>query len=309
MFNSAVLETAIGLVFCYAAVTLIVSSINEAIASALSLRSGTLLEGIKSLLNDPEFKGLALDVYNHALVNPRSPGTATSAQDLDSKPSYIESLHFAIALIDSVQTIPGNFKQLGTDIDAIEDPQLKKMLQGMYARASGDINNLHAQLSTWFDAGMDRLSGEYKRKSQLYCFLIALLIAGLFNIDSFTLFKTLWQQPAIVAQINMPSTTAPDWNQLMKLPIGWQEPYNFGPLTFVGWFVTASATLFGAPFWFDLLQQLIRLRGTGAKPDQASKAAALPGAAPVTINIASQPAQTAANQVHPTVPDNQGKNT
>lgn len=30
--------------------------------------------------------------------------------------------------------------------------------------------------------------------------------------------------------------------------------------------VTAITALFGAPFWFAALQQLVRLRGTGAKP-------------------------------------------
>jgi hypothetical protein len=40
----------------------------------------------------------------------------------------------------------------------------------------------------------------------------------------------------------------------------------------VGWLVTAAAALFGAPFWFDLLQRLVNLRGTGTKPDEKDKA-------------------------------------
>ena len=39
MFNSPVLEVAIGLVFCYASVALMVSSVTEAISSALRLRA------------------------------------------------------------------------------------------------------------------------------------------------------------------------------------------------------------------------------------------------------------------------------
>jgi hypothetical protein len=30
--------------------------------------------------------------------------------------------------------------------------------------------------------------------------------------------------------------------------------------------VTASTAVFGAPFWFDLLQRLVQIRGTGIKP-------------------------------------------
>ena len=39
------------------------------------------------------------------------------------------------------------------------------------------------------------------------------------------------------------------------------------PASIVGWLLTASASLFGAPFWFDLLKMIVRLRGTGTKPE------------------------------------------
>lgn len=273
MLNSTTLEVAIGLVFCYASVALIVSSINEAIASVLKLRSGSLLDGVKSLLNDPNFNGLARDLYNHALVGHHDPGDATSADDLNNKPSYIDPTHFAIALIDNIQTIPGDFAQLGKDIDAMPNPQLKQLLQGIYGRASGQVENIHTDVAAWFDAGMNRLSGNYKRRSQLYCFLIALFIAGLFNIDTFHLFTTLWQHPAIAAGISAstPSTNVL-WDQFMSLPIGWTDSTaSINPTQITGWIVTASATLFGAPFWFDLLQKLVRLRGTGSKPGSDGK--------------------------------------
>ena len=76
MFNSTVLDVAVGLVFVFLAISLIVSAIVEAMASAMKWRSATLLSGIKDLLNDPNFDGLALKVYNHALVNPRDSGSA-----------------------------------------------------------------------------------------------------------------------------------------------------------------------------------------------------------------------------------------
>jgi len=33
-----------------------------------------------------------------------------------------------------------------------------------------------------------------------------------------------------------------------------------------GWLITAFAALFGAPFWFDTLQQFVRLKGSGPSP-------------------------------------------
>jgi len=278
MFNSTVLEVAIGLVFCYASVTLIVSSINEGIASALKLRSKTLLVGVKSLLNDKNFQGLAKGIYNHALVNPMEPGTAKTERELRNKPSYIEPQHFALALIDILQTVPGNFAQLGTDINNIADPQLKQLLQRLYMQASGKIENLQNEVADWFDASMERVAGAYKRQTQLTCFLLALLIAGLFNIDSIHLFGSLWQHPALAEEVrSIPagSDVAEALKGLKELPIGWESfPPSLDRSLFpvlVGWLITASSALFGAPFWFDLLQRLIQLRGTGAKPEHDTK--------------------------------------
>ena len=76
------------------------------------------------------------------------------------------------------------------------------------------------------------------------------------------------------------------------LPIGWASGRLFevsnthGDPTYVwfsqtfgqslvGWLITAFATLFGAPFWFDALQSIIRLKGAGPSPDdKATKRAA-----------------------------------
>jgi hypothetical protein len=76
------------------------------------------------------------------------------------------------------------------------------------------------------------------------------------------------------------------------LPIGWPSGHLFdisdghGVPTYVwasqtfgqslvGWLITAFATLFGAPFWFDALQSIVRLKGAGPSPaDKTDKRAA-----------------------------------
>ncbi len=278
MLNSTVLEVAIGLVFCFASISLIASSINEAIASLLKLRARTLLAGIKALLNDPQFSGLALAIYNHALINPQGSGRAKYKRELTAKPSYIPSRQFAIAFIDVLQAMPDNAHKLEQALSALKDDQLRPMLLAMYHRAAGDVEIMRAELSAWFDNGMERVAGGYKRRSQLVCFIIALVIAALFNVDSFRLFDTLWIHPALAAQLqvagnqDLTATLA----QLEVLPVGWAQAPEFSlasKQTWVmmfGWIVTASSALFGAPFWFDLLQKLTRLRGTGTKPEKAS---------------------------------------
>jgi hypothetical protein len=276
MFGSTVLEVAIGLTFCYGTVALIVSTVQEALAAAFRLRANTLLDGVKSMLNDPGFNALARAVYAHPLVNPHADGTALDERDLKAKPSYIEPANFAIALVDSLRQVPGDFATLGPAIDAIPDPQIRRAMQGLYQRA-GDLPRFQQALASWFDNAMERVSGAYKRRQLLISMLLSLLLAILFNIDSIHLFRTLWQHPLATQITGAPGQLdAEAIKALWALPIGWT---SFAPvlspdfaLQAAGWLVTATTTLFGAPFWFDLLQRAIQMRGTGAKPEQKQPA-------------------------------------
>jgi len=216
-------------------------------------------------------------VYAHPLVNPHADGTEGGERDLRSRPSYIEPAHFAIALVDSLWHVPGDFLQLADAIAAVPDPQLRRALQGMYGRAR-DLQTFQNMVAGWFDNAMARMSGTYKRRQLLVSLLIALLLAILFNIDSIHLFRTLWQQPALAAHLHdAPAALDPAaLDALMALPIGWT---HFPPvagaafmLQVAGWIVTASTALFGAPFWFDLMQRVVHMRAAGAKPDETGLA-------------------------------------
>lgn len=294
MFGSTVLEVAIGLAFCYGTLALVVTTLQEALAAAFQLRAGMLQDAVKRMLNDPRFDGMARVLYAHPLVNPRAgahdPGARLPAR---LRPSYIEPANFAIALVDAIR----GQGSLEAGIAAVPDPQLRRTLQTLYLQAGGDLQRFQAALAGWFDSAMERLSGVYKRRQLLISFLVSLLLTILFNIDSIHLFQTLWQHPAMAAHI----TAAPDgldadvMAQLWVLPIGWQAfPPVFDAqfaLQASGWLVTASTTLFGAPFWFDILQRAINLRSTGAKPapinvEQAMAPAPATGPDGVTVVVA-----------------------
>jgi hypothetical protein len=282
MLGSTVLEVAIGLTFCYGTVALIVSTLQEALAAAFRLRANTLLAGVKSMLNDPRFDGLARAVYLHPLVNPHADGTQPSERDMRTRPSYIEPAHFAIALVDSLWKVPGDFVQLSNAIEAIPDPQVRQVMRGLYGRAR-DLQQFQDMLAGWFDNAMARMSGTYKRRQLLISLLLALLLAILFNIDSIHLFRTLWQQPALAAHLHdAPGALDPAvFDAMMALPIGWTR---FPPvanadfaLQVAGWIVTASTALFGAPFWFDAMQRVVRMRSTGARPEETPLALRVEG--------------------------------
>jgi len=68
------------------------------------------------------------------------------------------------------------FKKLSGAINALPDGQMKKSLRVMAARSKGDADTFIGELEQWFDHGMDRASGWYKRKSQALMLPIALLL-------------------------------------------------------------------------------------------------------------------------------------
>lgn len=269
MINSNVLEVAIGLVFCYASVALMSSSIFEAIANWLNLRSRTLFKGIYALLNAGDSAAgqqLLLSVYNHALAHPLGNGKAQTVGEIKNKPSYISPTDFAKALVQTVQSSPvviADGKEVPGSLN-LGDSQLKTMIEGMLEEAAGDIQKVQDDLAKWFDSSMESVSASYRRHSQLWCFVIAFAITVILNIDSVQLFKNLWQQPTLVAELGVTDSRDANtaYQQLRTLPIGWQDGslQQLKDTWFVGWLVTASASLFGAPFWFELLKNISKLR-------------------------------------------------
>ena len=319
MLSTPILDSAIGLIFTFLAVSLAAGAVTEALASMLKWRSKTLLAGVKALLNDKHFKGLALEVYNHALVNPRSDGTTQAGRKPKYFPAYIDANHFAAALTDvlgistrTTDAIPAAIAKLSAN----GNEQIAGLLQGIYNRAGNDLTAVENGLSQWFDSGMDRVSGVYKRRTQLISFLTGLVVAVSLNVSAIRVGLALWDQPAlakaVTAEVTQSFSSAapakgtdstapmpPDIDVLkkfeaMNLPIGWipdeasaatlarNDIFAISPpsmswenkgwwlTTLLGWLITAGATLFGAPFWYDTLQQFVRLKGAGPSPAEKS---------------------------------------
>jgi hypothetical protein len=270
----------LGLALAFGAVAALSSAVTEAIASFFKLRARTLVAGLKAILNDPQLTKLAEAILNHTAVNPRSPGNNVWKAVGDSvSVSYIPPRQFASALLDVIQNPPMQqpHPDLNTAIDNIGDPQIRMLLRGIHDRAAGDIEKIHREIADWFDGAMDRLSGSHKRRSQAISFFAALVLAGLLNVDAFYLLTTLWSHPEVVAHgIDSIKEIKPETSPggalaiLAKdFPLGWPAPsvdlLHWG-FRVSGWFATAFAALFGAPFWFDLIQQVAQIRSTGPAP-------------------------------------------
>ena len=99
MFGSSILDVAIGMVLVYLILSLVVTSLNEMVASFLKLRAENLADGIRELLGDgkgqPGVKVDASAFFKHPIIDSLSKGP-------DGKPSYIPSRTFALAVLDLV---------------------------------------------------------------------------------------------------------------------------------------------------------------------------------------------------------------
>ena len=268
----------IGLALAFGCVSLMVSTITEGLASALGWRAATLLTGMKALLNDPALDGLALDILNHAGANPLSSGTTPRGKAPAVMPSYIAPTQFAAAMIDSLQKAPGQAAAATATLrqsilDNVKNEQIQTLLLGQLARAGDDVNAFRQGLADWFDTAMARLSGRYKRNVQLVSFAIGLALAAALNVDAIRIAHVLWVQPDLAANVTVPDGDVGKATAyfLQNFPLGWTAGPGFAPVSVLGWLLTALATLFGAPFWFDTLQRFVQVRSSGGTPAEQKK--------------------------------------
>ncbi len=275
MFGSQALETAIGIAFFFLAISVFVTSVQEFLATALALRAKMLAGGLKQLLAQGESDATALAILAHPGVCP------------DRDKSYVSARDFTAAVVDVLSggEPAAPFAGIEAAIGAMPDGPLRRAAQAAAARAGGDVDAFERALATWFDNSMERLSAHYKRWSGYLSLALGAALAFLFNLDAIRVAKSLWLSDTLREQAvaaagaeaakGMPAVNLGLADQTLALfgfHVNWFDPgWSFSGLAAFGCAVTAFAVSLGAPFWFDMLQNVLKinLRGTGAKPARA----------------------------------------
>jgi hypothetical protein len=289
----AALDVLLGLFFFYFLLSVACSAVNELIAQALSLRARTLSAGIRNLIGDET-------ITNRFFAHPRLQALSKPAKGLlrARRPSYIPSRVFALTLLDSLW--PPDAANASLDVvararagltDSAVPERVKTLLGDALDEAGDRRDRLRAEIERSFDEAMDRVSGWYKRRAQLILLAIALVVVGFTNADSFSLAERLWKDDALRAVVVVqatetarggteacPDTTAAtppqeraaecvDAIEELGIPLGWTgdtAPHGWDILAKLGGLlVTAFMLTLGAPFWFDLLSKVSRLRSSG----------------------------------------------
>ena len=143
---------------------------------------------------------------------------------------------------------------------------------------------------------MDRAAGAYKRWTGVVQAVVGLIIVLALNSDTLNLITQLHgvanapvlmdaaksaNGPALIDAVH--ASNGRSTGQLLTglsdagVTVGWSAlPQNAGQwlMKLAGLAITWLAVLMGAPFWFDLLKQVVPVRMAGAKPvttdDEAS---------------------------------------
>ena len=207
MFNPIV-ETLIGLVFIYLLLSMVSSAVQELIAALLAWRPRTLRQGISNILCGD--RTLVDEIYAHPLVNGLSRRSWWDKLTRRSaNPSYISARTFSSALLDAAgmkadgRPVASTNTANGTPLAA----NTKTLLNSFVAQSS-DMNALRMNIESWYDDAMDRVSGWYKRKTQLSILMLAAIIVAVSNADTFMLAEAFWNDPTLRAAA---VAAASDW--------------------------------------------------------------------------------------------------
>lgn len=332
MFGSTVLAVILGLIFVYFLFSMIISKVNETVATKLAWRSRELEKWLRKTLDPP-------DPENQPPVSSekfKQSTLITSITPEGSKlklPTYVSPRTFSLAILDLLA--PGD--EQVTTIDQVKkavadlppNHPAKAPLTRLAIEAGDNLAALRAGIEGWYNDSMARVSGWYKRRVQRWLLVYALLVTLILNVDTIQIARTLWGQDAVreavVAQAaRQTATGAPEQDptaqvgdlnevstrvagvQRLNLPIGWApekkdgrpnpDPrrwpgWNMGLLTkLLGLAITVGALSLGAPFWFDLLNKISKLRSSGERPSTApSQPRAAPNQPVVVLQKAAPP--------------------
>jgi hypothetical protein len=222
MFGSWVLEVAIGLIFVFLLFSTICAALREGIEAWTKTRAAYLERGLRELLHDKAGDGLAKEFYEHPLIYslyaagkyvPGTDGARVRACPSGGElPSYIPSKNFAAAMIDlaargplpslttgpqaadpALSMSPISAQSLRAGIATMENKRVARALLNALDLAQDDLNKTRLNLEAWYDAGMDRVSGWYKRSTQWIVFWLALVMAVVLNVDTIGIANFLYQ--------------------------------------------------------------------------------------------------------------------
>jgi hypothetical protein len=344
--SSAVVQIGLGLVFTFLLLSLVATGVREWIAGVLATRAAFLEKGITQLIgnlaNEVFQHGLVASMKTDAKGLTKWLGGLAHTQGSKRGPSYLSARTFSAAFLDVLGRLPstsppsrtedphapdppttpapahplegspaGNSLtgRLATAINGLGDDKVGQSLRALWDGADRDVDRFRGNVEHWYDDQMDRVSGWYRRRSQVVLFVIGLVLAAGLNVDTVAITRALavdanLRQAVAAAASSFQSSrsmnesvpTCPQGTlsgclqtlRSLELPIGWASYSSYLRVTapsggrtggqnageallkLLGLLITALAVSLGAPFWFGLLNRLTGIRAGGNPPPRST---------------------------------------
>jgi hypothetical protein len=189
MFGSEILGIVFGMIFILLLFSLLAAIVTELIASILRMRAATLRDAVYRMLEDSPAteSGLAKSFYNHPLIN-------RLGQREKQLPSYIAPSIFARVLKDILKSADNpddSVAALRQGIQQLQAGETRTWLLSVINGSGERVEDFTRAVEDWFSQTMDRTSGWFKRKVQLWTLGVGMAIAIAFNVDSINVFRTM----------------------------------------------------------------------------------------------------------------------
>jgi hypothetical protein len=211
-----------------------------------------------------------------------------------ARPSYMSPRAFSLALAETLAEGPPKtgdeeddkdkkspweladediFDRVKAAVEGLPEGRLRSLVHKGANSTYQTLEGFRTQLERAFDDSMERASGWYKRKVQIVLLVLAAVIVIGLNVNTVRVATVLWNDDALRSAVAAraaaqgtpeDAAAAVDGISELGLPVGWGANATEDPLSLIpGWLITIAALNLGAPFWFDLLSRLARLRGSG----------------------------------------------
>jgi hypothetical protein len=299
MLGTPIVSVALGIIFIYLILSLFTTAVNEAVATLVSRRAKFFEKWLKRVLGNPD----EVDAFF-------SQPMIRTLWDGNRKPAYLQASAFAHGLLGRAVTAQGtvahtvdqihneHLRKVLADVAGSATAQLstaREALEAWFDMAMDRVSGWYKRrthLWVWVIA----LAAAFGLNAD------TLLIARTLWSDPVT-------REAVAAQADAYAKAHPDLEQPdvekavakirdlndLRFPIGWTRAVKGCKATKItdttvvcdpramprsvpgkalrlaGLFVTAAALTLGAPFWFDLLSKVTRIRAAGANPDDKPK--------------------------------------
>ncbi|MFA6921270.1 MAG: hypothetical protein WC216_05460 [Gallionella sp.] len=199
MFGMESLDVMIGIITIYLIFALACTAIVEAYSAWRDVRSKNLEVALKEFLHGQNTDGgqFVDAFFAHPIVQTLSVGE-------HGRPSYITPEIVGQVVASLINKKEGD-SPLRTGIamlpGTILDNRIKGLLDALYGETGENLAAFRKLIENHYDEAMDRASGWYKRKTQLYALVISAFLVIFANVDTVSLANSLSSNPAARAKM------------------------------------------------------------------------------------------------------------